>query len=386
MTKGAPYPIVSIKDTEQTMANPFIPTELPLQNIAWEDLLPSIVKANTALANFNGILETIRNPLIFLSPLMTQEAVLSSRIEGTQASFSDILKYEAAPRKIKENYNDIEEVINYRDALKYADVELTKRPICLNLIREIHGILLKGVRGENKARGEFRKIQNWIGPPGSTIETASYVPPSPENLLNYLSNWEKYCHYDEKDRLVQLAIIHAQFEIIHPFLDGNGRVGRIIIPLFLKEKDLLKYPSLYVSEYFEKNRKNYYQKLRRITDNNEWNNWIEYFLFAVIAQAEANTKRAKQVVTLYEELKNIIHQVTKTKASIQIQDFLFSKIMFQTPDFTKASGLSKPHAARVLKRLMQQDIVKIISPAKGRRPAIYGFAGLMKIIESEQVN
>ncbi len=378
--------MISKKDTERTMANPFIPTELPLQNIAWEDLLPSIVKANTALANFNGILETIRNPLIFLSPLMTQEAVLSSRIEGTQASFSDILKYEAAPRKIKENYNDIEEVINYRDALKYADVELTKRPICLNLIREIHGILLKGVRGENKARGEFRKIQNWIGPPGSTIETASYVPPSPENLLNYLSNWEKYCHYDEKDRLVQLAIIHAQFEIIHPFLDGNGRVGRIIIPLFLKEKDLLKYPSLYVSEYFEKNRKNYYQKLRRITDNNEWNNWIEYFLFAVIAQAEANTKRAKQVVTLYEELKNIIHQVTKTKASIQIQDFLFSKIMFQTPDFTKASGLSKPHAARVLKRLMQQDIVKIISPAKGRRPAIYGFAGLMKIIESEQVN
>ncbi len=368
------------------MANPFIPTELPLQNIAWEDLLPSIVKANTALANFNGILETIRNPLIFLSPLMTQEAVLSSRIEGTQASFSDILKYEAAPRKIKENYNDIEEVINYRDALKYADVELTKRPICLNLIREIHGILLKGVRGENKARGEFRKIQNWIGPPGSTIETASYVPPSPENLLNYLSNWEKYCHYDEKDRLVQLAIIHAQFEIIHPFLDGNGRVGRIIIPLFLKEKGLLKHPSLYVSEYFEKNRKNYYQKLRRITDNNEWNNWIEYFLFAVIAQAEANTKRAKQVVTLYEELKNIIQQVTKTKASIQIQDFLFSKIMFQTPDFTKASGLSKPHAARVLKRLMQQDIVKIISPAKGRRPAIYGFVGLMKIIESEQVN
>lgn len=368
------------------MTNPFIPTELPLQNIAWEELLPSIIKANTALANFNGILETIRNPLIFLSPLMTQEAVLSSRIEGTLASFSDILQYEAAPRKIEEGYNDIVEVINYRDALKYAEVELVKRPICLNLIREIHGILLKGVRGENKSRGEFRKIQNWIGPPGSTIETASYVPPSPENLLNYLSNWERYCHYDEKDRLVQLAIIHAQFEIIHPFLDGNGRIGRIIIPLFLKEKGLLKYPSLYLSEYFEKNRSNYYQRLRNITDNNEWNNWIEYFLFAVIAQAEANTKRAKQVANLYEELKNTIQQVTKTKASIQIQDFLFSKIMFQTPDFTKASGLSKPHAARILKKLMQQDIVKLISPAKGRRPAIYGFAGLMNIIENEQVN
>jgi len=317
---------------------------------------------------------------------MTQEAVLSSRIEGTLASLSDILEYEAAPGRIKNNYNDIEEVINYREALKYAESELVNRPICLNLVREIHAILLKGVRGENKARGEFRRIQNWIGPPGSEIETASFVPPAPENLLIYLSNWEKYCHYDEKDRLVQLAVIHAQFEIIHPFLDGNGRVGRILIPLFLTEKNLLKYPSLYVSEYFEKNRKEYYRKLRNVSEEGDWNNWIEYFLLALTAQAELNAKRAKHVVTLYEELKYTIHKVTKTKNSIQVQDFLFSKIMFQTPDFTKASGLSKPHAARVLKNLMEHNIVKIISPAKGRRPAIYGFRGLMEIIESEQSN
>jgi len=386
LTKDVLYLNITQKDTEIIMSNPFIPTKLPIQNVAWEDLLPSIIKANTALANFNGLLETIRNPIIFLSPLMTQEAVLSSRIEGTQASFSDILEYEAAPKRIKDNYNDIEEVINYREALKYAESELAKRPICLNLIREIHAILLKGVRGESKARGEFRKIQNWIGPPGSKIETALFVPPSPENLLNYLSNWEKYCHYDEKDRLVQLSIIHAQFEIIHPFLDGNGRVGRILIPLFLKEKELLRYPSLYVSEFFEKNRKEYYLKLRNITEKGDWNNWIKYFLLGVTTQAETNTKRARQVASLYEELKYTIQQVTKTKASIQIQDFLFSKIMFQTPDFTKESGLSKPHAARVLKNLVEHDIVKIISPAKGRRPAIYGFSGLMEIIESEQIN
>lgn len=367
------------------MLKPFIPAKLPLHNVAWEDLLPSIVKANTALENFNCLLETMRNPLIFLSPLMIQEAVLSSRIEGTQASFSDILEYEAAPKRIKDNYNDIEEVINYREALKYAEAELAKRPICLNLIREIHAILLKGLRGGSKARGEFRKIQNWIGSPGSNIETASFVPPSPENLPNFLSNWEKYCHYNEKDRLVQLAIIHAQFEIIHPFLDGNGRVGRILIPLFMKEKELLTYPALYVSEFFGKNRKEYYIKLRNITEKEDWNNWIKYFLLGVTAQAETNTKRARQVTSLYEELKHTIQQVTKTKASIQIQDFLFSKIMFQTPDFTKESGLSKPHAARVLKNLMEHDIVKMISPAKGRRPAIYGFIGLMEIIESEQV-
>ena len=257
------------------MPKPFIPPKLPLGNIAWDTLLPSIVKANAALAKFDGLLENIQNPLIFLAPLLTQEAVLSSRIEGTEASFSDILEYEAAPQRPTKNYNDIEEVINYRAALKYAEKELAKRPICLNLIRDIHAILLKGVRGENKARGEFRRIQNWIGPPGSTIETATFVPPSPELVLESLSNWERYCHYEEKDSLVQLSVIHAQFEIIHPFLDGNGRLGRILIPLFLKEKKLLKYPSLYVSEYFEKNREEYYKKLRNITEMGKWNEWIE---------------------------------------------------------------------------------------------------------------
>lgn len=366
------------------MPKPFIPQKLPLRSVAWEELLPSIVQANTALARFDGFLENIRNPLIFMCPLMTQEAVLSSRIEGTQASFADILEYEAVPKRIKrEKYNDIKEVISYREALKYAEKELVKRPICLNLIREIHAILLKGVREENKARGEFRRVQNWIGPPGSTIETASFVPPSPEVVLESLSNWEKYCHYEERDRLAQLAIIHAQFEIIHPFLDGNGRLGRMLIPLFLKEKGILKSPSLYVSEFFEKNRSEYYQKLRDITDNGDWNSWIEYFLLAVTSQARANINKAKKVTKLYETLKPVIQEVTKTKNSINIQDFLFSKLMFQTPDFTKASGLSKPHAARVLKSLMQHNIVKIVSLAKGRRPAVYGFMELMEIIESE---
>ena len=366
------------------MPKPFIPQKLPLENIAWDTLLPSIVKANAALARFDGLLENIQSPLIFLAPLLTQEAVLSSRIEGTRASFSEVLEYEAAPQRPTNNYNDIEEVINYRTALKYAEKELAERPICLNLIKEIHAILLKGVRGENGARGEFRRIQNWIGPPGSTIETATFVPPSPEIVPESLSNWEKYCHHEERDSLVQLSVIHAQFEIIHPFLDGNGRLGRMLIPLFLKERNLLKYPSLYVSEYFEKDREEYYRKLRNITERGEWNEWIRYFLQAVATQAEINAKRAQRATKLYEDLKNSIQQVTKTRNSIQIQDFLFSKIMFQTPDFTDASGLSKPHAARVLKSLLQHGIVKIFSDAQGRRPAIYGFVGLMEIIESEQ--
>ncbi|WP_457575783.1 Fic family protein [Desulfomarina sp.] len=368
------------------MRKPFTPQKLPLDDVAWESLLPGIIKANSTLARFDGLLENIQNPLLFLSPLMTQEAVLSSRIEGTQASLNDILEYEASPKRKKDNYDDIEEVINYRDALQYAERELENRPICLNLVKDIHSILLKGVRGQNKARGEFRKIQNWIGPPGSSIETALFVPPSPEILLESLSNGEKYCHYEDRDRLVQLAVIHAQFEIIHPFLDGNGRLGRILIPLFLYEKRLLKYPALYVSEFFEKNRDDYYQKLRHITESNAWTQWIEYFLLAIARQAEINTQRAKQVAKLYEEMKSTIQTVTKTRSAIEIQDFLFTKIMFETPDFTQHASLSKPHAARVLKNLLKNGVVKIITPSKGRRPAIYGFTRLMEIIESEQIN
>ena len=362
------------------MTKPYHPEKLPLEKIAWESLLPNIVRANSALAKFDGLLESMQNPLLFLAPLMTKEAVLSSRIEGTQASLSDILKFEASPKRKAQNYNDIEEVINYRDALLYATKELDNRPICLNLIKDIHSILLNGVRGQNKARGEFRKTQNWIGPPGSTVETASYVPPSPEIVTKYLFNWEKYCHYEEKDRLVQLAVIHAQFEIVHPFLDGNGRIGRIFIPLFLYEKKLLKYPSLYMSEFFEENRKDYYSRLRAITDDNKWNEWINYFLGAIINQTELNTQRAKQITQLYGEMKNIIREVSKSRNAIQIQDFLFSKIMFETPDFTKSTKLSKPHAARIIRNLLEHKIIEIISHAKGRRPAIYAFSPLMEII------
>jgi len=361
---------------------PYTPYALPLENIPWGELLPNIVKANSALAKFDGLLENIQNPLLFLSPLMTKEAVLSSKIEGTHASLNDIFEYEASPKRKVSNYDDIEEIINYREALNYATKELDNRPICLNLIKDMHSILLKGVRGESKARGEFRKIQNWIGSPESTIETASYVPPSPEIMMESLSNWEKYCHYEEKDKLVQLAIIHAQFEIIHPFLDGNGRIGRILIALFLYEKRMLKYPSLYVSEFFEEDRQKYYKKLRNITSRSDWMRWIQYFLEAITNQAERNSKRAKEVVELYDKMKNKIQEITKTRSAIQIQDFLFSKIMFETPDFTSASNLSKPHAARIIKKLLEHEIISVSSAPKGSRPAIYSFFPLMKVIQN----
>lgn len=216
---------------------PFTPEKLPIKDIDWEGLIPVLGKANRALAKYDGALYGLPNPEVLLSPLTTQEAVLSSRIEGTQATLGEVLKYDAGEEPQQESKRlDIQEIVNYRHALKVAQEELKTRPFNLNLLLQLHELLLDSARGRNKARGQFRRRQNWIGAPGSTVESADFVPPAPEVLPEHLDNWEKYYHLDRPDPLVQLAILHAQFEILHPFLDGNGRLGRLIVPIFLYEK------------------------------------------------------------------------------------------------------------------------------------------------------
>lgn len=214
---------------------PHIPLRLPIERLDWKPFIRFIGPANAALARYDGILQAILNPHILLSPLTTQEAVLSSQIEGTQATIEEVFKFEGASEAPKEESRrqDITEIMNYRKAMQYALEELKRKPINLNLLHRLHFILLDSVWGQNKARGEFRKIQNWIGKAGFSMEQAIYIPPEQSKVLDYMSNLEKYIHYDEEERLVQLAIIHAQFEIIHPYCDGNGRLGRMLIPLFL---------------------------------------------------------------------------------------------------------------------------------------------------------
>ena len=216
---------------------PFVPEELPIKKVEWEALIPLIGTANRSIAQYEGVLYGVPNPEVLLSPLTTQEAVLSSKIEGTQATLGEVLKFEAGEEPTEETRRqDIREIINYRRALIAAERELKTRPFNLNLLLRLHQILLEGVRGQNKARGQFRKVQNWIGSPGSPIDKAQFVPPEPLLLNGYLDNWEKYYHADRPDALVQLAVVHAQFEIIHPFVDGNGRLGRILVPLYLRRR------------------------------------------------------------------------------------------------------------------------------------------------------
>lgn len=358
---------------------PYKPENLPLQNLEWQHLISLISEANRKLARYDGILQTMPNPLLLLSPLTTQEAVLSSRIEGTQATLEEVLKFEADPKAETKKYDDIQEVINYRKATAVAVEEMKKRPISLNLIKNMHSVLLQSVRGENKARGEFRKIQNWIGKPGSTIEQASFVPPDPNELMKGLDNFEKYIHYEEKDRLVQLAIIHAQFEILHPFLDGNGRIGRILIPLFFFEKKILNTPMFYISAFFDSNRDEYYDKLKAVTDNMNWEGWIKFFLKGVIHQSEKNIDKAKSILQLYNKMKEKMISVTHSQYSIKVLDNLFNMPVFSSTDFIKNSNIPKASAKRILNRLEEAGTIKILTQGSGRKPTLYIFRQLIEI-------
>lgn len=363
---------------------PFVPQKLPLKEVDWEPLIPFIGRANRSLAYYDGVLEGVVNPELLLSPMTTQEAVLSSRIEGTQATLGEVLKFEAgdAP-KGEQQQQDIHEIINYRRALKTAEEALKTRPFNLNLLKELHAILLDSVRGRNMARGKFRTTQNWVGAHGTPIEKAHFVPPDPKLLMESLDNWEKYYHMERPDALVQLAIIHAQFEIIHPFLDGNGRLGRMVIPIYLFEKKVLSRPMLYLSGYLEANREGYVDHLRILGEKEgAWNTWIQFFLTAVEEQARANADKARSIIDLYDRLKQQVIALTHSQFAVPVLDLLFERPVFQTSHFDRKPGMpSKPMIMNLLGKLKAAGILKVIREGSGRRGQILAFTELINICE-----
>jgi Fic family protein len=367
---------------------PCIPDKLPITTINWEPLIPLIGASNRALAYFNGILYGISNPDVLLSPLTTQEAVLSSRIEGTQATLGEVLKFEAGETPEKESRrNDIDEIFNYRRAMRSAEAELKTRPFNLNLLKKLHYILLTGVRGRNKARGEFRTTQNLIGLPGATLETAEFVPPEPQLLPDYLDNWEKYWHMDRPDPLVQLAIIHAQFEVIHPFLDGNGRLGRMVITLFLFEKKLLSQPEFYISGYLEEHTAEYAQRLHAICiDADGWDRWIAFFLAALAEQATANGIKAQAIIQLYEKLKKQVIDATHSQFAVPLLDQMFKQPIFPSNIFDNIPGMpSKTAVLTMLNKLKTEKMLTVVRPGSGRRPQVLALAELINVCEGKKV-
>ncbi len=358
---------------------PFVPPMLPLQNFDWAKFVHLVGTANRAVARYDGQLQNMPNPEILLSPLTTQEAVLSSKIEGTQASLNDVLQYEANPSPTRPRVNDIIETINYRRALTGAVKQMKTLPLSLRVVRDAHVTLMQGARGMQGAPGEFRKIQNWIGKPGSTIETATYVPPPPNEVMNLLDNLEKYIHYEEKDVLVQLAVIHSQFEMIHPFLDGNGRIGRILIPLFLYHKGVLNRPMFYISAFFESHRDLYYDKLLSVSRDGAWEDWIEFFLHAVIEQATTNSEKAKSVTQLYEKLKTRIEELTHSQYAMRVLDSIFNRPVFRIGDFVTATKIPRNSAPGILSKLVKGKVLNQIV-SKGRAGNIYVLSSLIRIV------
>ncbi len=345
-------------------------------------------RSGRALATYAGILEGLHNPALLLGPMTTQEAVLSSRIEGTQATLREVLKYEAGEVPVQSSKTeDIQEILNYRKAMRAAEAELPKRPFSLNMLKGLHQVLLAGVRGASKTPGKFRVTQNWIGPEGSTIETASFVPPAPEGLLDHLETFEAYYRSEQPDPLVQLAVVHAQFEILHPFADGNGRLGRILVPLFLFEKKLLTRPTFYLSAWLEKRRDEYYARLRAIgRERGAWNAWCAFFLTAVEGQAIQNSKTARAIVELYGRLKERVIELTRSQFAGPLLDQAFKQPLFQSLHLRFGPRApSKQAISNLLRALLKDEILKVVVAGAGRRPGIYALAELVNLCEGKRV-
>lgn len=363
--------------------------QFPPQTLDLVQLIPLIGPAQAALARYDGILQAIPNPQVLLSPLTDQEAVLSSRIEGTQATLGEVLRVEAGDEDITitpEKRNDAEEILNYRKALWKAVQGLERLPLSQRLLKEAHATLLQGVRGRHKDPGQYRSTQNYIGMAGCTLETARFVPIAPNLLNEGMSQWEKFIHADFSDVLVQLAIVHAEFEALHPFQDGNGRLGRLLIPLFLFSKGLLSSPSFYMSAYLEANRDAYYDQLLNISATGDWTAWCRFFLQALKVQAEENGKRARAILALYEKTKQTVIEQTRSQFAIQALDFMFQLPIFKSTDFVQRTDIPESSAKRILSQLKDHPgLLTVQREGKGNQPAIYAFRDLINVAEGAVV-
>ncbi len=276
----------------------FVPHPLPPQ-LDLKSHLSDLSKADRLVGELRGVARNLPNPHLLIAPFMRREAVLSSRIEGTQASLSDLFFFEASGEQNPE-VPDVREVANYVRALEYGLKRMEKLPLSLRLIREMHAELMHGVRGEHLTPGEFRRSQNWIGPPGCTLMDAVFVPPPVEEMKASLDAFEKYLHEPTTlPPLVRFALVHYQFEAIHPFLDGNGRIGRLLTTLLLCREGIFPQPLLYLSAYFETKQQQYYKFLLHVSLKGEWNAWIHYFLLGVSEQSQDSIARTEKLLELW---------------------------------------------------------------------------------------
>jgi Fic family protein len=355
----------------------FVPAPLPPE-LTWTPRLVRVLSdADRVLGRLAGEGGRLRNPHVLMRPFLRREAVLSSRIEGTQATLGELLAVEAGAA-VERSPDDLREVGNYVAALERGIELLRELPLCVRLVRELHTTLMTGVRGHNAAPGEFRTIQNWIGRPGSTLATATYVPPPPGEVGPCLAGWERFLHESELPPLVTIALAHYQFEAVHPFLDGNGRVGRLLITLFLIERKILPTPLLYLSAFFEASRADYYDGLRAVSERGAWEDWVEYFLLGVARMSEDALSRATRINDLLSRWRGEMTGEA-AKAPVRVVEMLSANPFLTTNGVAGELKIAFTTAQRAIERLERGGIVRPTSDA--RRNRVYCAQALLDILE-----
>jgi len=359
----------------------FVPKPLPPSPaIRYDEEIQSLLsKADRSLARLDGITTVLPNPDLFIAMYVKKEALLSSQIEGTQASLEGVLEFEADLIP-KENLDEIKEVIHYVKALNYGMGRLKELPMSLRLIKEIHKILLEETRGAHRNPGQFRRSQNWIGPPGFPLSDAIFVPPPPDQVMPAMGELEKFLHQESNiPPLVKIGLIHAQFETIHPFLDGNGRIGRLLITFYLFWKEILSKPLLYLSFYLKKKRPEYYDLLMKVRIDGAWEEWITFFLKGISETSEEAAKSAREIIQLKEKLMAELYKSSIASIyAVRLIDLLFEIPLISTKEIIDKLKISKETANELVKKFEKIGILKEITGKQ--RYKKYSFKRYIEII------
>lgn len=356
----------------------YVPPPLPpTPAVDVSGLLPLIEQANRALGRLDGITSILPAPPLFLFMYVRKEAVLSSQIEGTQSSLSDLLLFEIDEIPLV-GIDDVQEVSNYVAAMEHGLKRLAEGfPLSLRLIREIHDVLLRKGRGSSKQPGEFRRTQNWIG--GTRPGNAIFVPPPPNEMMDCLDNFEKFLHDEKTPTLIRAALAHVQFESIHPFLDGNGRLGRLLITFMLCAESVLKQPMLYLSLFFKARREEYYDLLQSVRDRGAWEAWIEFFLTGVVETANEAVETARQLLTLFDSDRTRIRTLGRSAASmLQVHDLLQRQPIIGIVPASRALKVTHPTVMKAIANLQALGIVKEVTGK--RRGRLFAYSRYMDIL------
>lgn len=347
----------------------FRPAPLPPALDMDEEMIRTLVQATKALATLDTLSSNVPDMNLFVSMYVRKEALLSSQIEGTQATLEDVLD----PLIEKNANQNVADVVNYIRATEYALNRLHTLPLCNRLIKETHAVLMEGVRGQEKSPGEFRVSQNWIGAAGSTLKTARYIPPCPDDMVDAMSDLEKYIHSEDSlDMLIQAALIHYQFETIHPFLDGNGRIGRLLITLFLMERGALHAPVLYISFYLKQNRIEYYDRMSEVRGKDNYEQWVKFFLRAVQSSAEDASETIQRLASLHDRSMAVIDRMGRAaKTAKALFVYLEKNPIIDIRKTAEALGLSFSTVSGAVKRLEEKGILMQTNNADRNRVFAY---------------